>query len=51
MRNLSAVLAGVTLGALLFSSPVCGGQSASQLVTPAFSSVPELKNGYQLLYV
>ena len=51
MRNLSAVLAGVTLGALLFSSPVCGGQSASQLVTPAFSSVPELKDGYQLLYV
>lgn len=50
MRNLSAVLAGVTLGALFFLSPVSNGQSVSQLATPAFSSVPELKNGYQLLY-
>jgi hypothetical protein len=50
MRNLSAVLAGVSLGALFFLSPACNGQSVSQLATPAFSSVPELKNGYQLLY-
>lgn len=50
MRNLNTVLAGVTLGALFFSAPICGGQSASQLGTPAFSSVPELKAGYQLLY-
>ncbi|HEV2102753.1 MAG TPA: hypothetical protein VGR58_08235 [Candidatus Acidoferrum sp.] len=50
MRNLTTVLAGVTLGALFFYAPICGGQSASQLGTPAFSSVPELKAGYQLLY-
>lgn len=50
MRNLNTVLAGVTLGALFFSAPICSGQSASQLGTPAFSSVPELKAGYQLLY-
>jgi len=51
MRHLNVVLAGVTLGALFFSSPLCDGQSVSQLSTPAFSSVPELKNGYELLYV
>ena len=50
MRNLNALLAGVALGALFFSASVCGGQSASQLGTPAFSSVPELKAGYRLLY-
>jgi hypothetical protein len=50
MRNLNAMLAGVTLGALCFSAAICCGQSASQLGTPAFSSVPELENGYQLLY-
>ena len=50
MRNLNAVLAGVALGALFFSTPICSGQSANQLGTPAFSSVPELKAGYQLLY-
>src|SRR6201993_5292989 len=50
MRNLSVVLAGVTLGALFLLSSVCHGQSVSQLGTPAFSSIPELKNGYQLLY-
>src|SRR5690242_13403028 len=50
MRNLNVLLAGVALGALFFSAPVCGGQSASELGTPAFSSVPELKAGYQLLY-
>jgi len=51
MRNLNVVLAGIALGALFFSSPVCHGQSGSQLTTPAFSSVPELKSGYELLYV
>src|ERR1700675_1149376 len=50
MRYLKVSLAGVTLGALLFSAPICSSQSVSQLATPAFSSVPELKNGYQLLY-
>ena len=50
MRNLNAVLAGVTLGALFFTAPACSGQAATQMATPAFSSVPELKNGYQLLY-
>ena len=50
MRNRNAALAGVALCALILSSPVCRGQSASQLTTPAFSSVPELKNGYELLY-
>ena len=50
MRNAQALWAGVALGALFLSSPVCDSQSVSQLTTPAFSSVPELKNGYQLLY-
>jgi tetratricopeptide (TPR) repeat protein len=50
MRYLHALLAGVTLGALFFHAPTCSGQSISQLATPAFSSVPELKHGYQLLY-
>jgi hypothetical protein len=50
MRYLRALLAGVTLVALFLSAPPCKGQSVSQLGTPAFSSVPELKNGYQLLY-
>jgi hypothetical protein len=50
MRYVKVSLAGVALGALLFSAPICSGQSVSQLATPAFSSVPELKNGYQLLY-
>src|SRR5438445_4239541 len=50
MRYFYALLAGVTLGALFFSAPACSGQSTAQLTTPAFSSVPELKNGYQLLY-
>src|SRR5579863_2411711 len=51
MGNFKAVLAGVTLGVLFFSAPSCSGQAASQLTTPAFSSVPELKNGYKLLYL
>ncbi len=50
MRYLHALLAGITLGAILFPAPVCAGQSAGNLKTPAFSSVPELKNGYNLLY-
>jgi len=50
MCYLKVLLAGVVLGALLFSAPRCSSQSASKLGTPAFSSVPELKNGYQLLY-
>jgi tetratricopeptide (TPR) repeat protein len=50
MCYLKVLLAGVVLGALLFSAPSCSGQSVSKLATPAFSSVPELKNGYQLLY-
>jgi hypothetical protein len=50
MRYLHALLAGITLGAVFFSAPACSGQSGSQLATPAFSSVPELKNGYNLLY-
>jgi hypothetical protein len=50
MRYLHALLAGAAFGALFFSAPPCSSQSVSQLATPAFSSVPELKNGYQLLY-
>ena len=50
MCCLRVLLAGVVLGALLFSAPSCNGQSVSKLETPAFSSIPELKNGYQLLY-
>ena len=50
MRYLFALVAGVSLGAIFFSSSTSCGQSISQLGTPAFSSVPELKNGYQLLY-
>jgi tetratricopeptide (TPR) repeat protein len=50
MRYLHALLAGITLGVLLFPIPTRSGQSFSHLGTPAFSSVPELKNGYQLLY-
>jgi hypothetical protein len=50
MRNLNTILAGFTLAALFFSASTCSGQSARQLGTPAFSSIPELKNGYQLLY-
>jgi hypothetical protein len=51
MRNLNAALAGIVLCVLFSLSPVCHGQSVGQLSTPAFSSVPELKNGYELLYV
>src|ERR1700756_5010907 len=50
MRYLHALLAGVALGSIFLPAPCCGGQSVKQLATPAFSSIPELKNGYQLLY-
>src|SRR6266852_7376661 len=51
MRYFHALLASVALGAILLPPPSCGGQSINKLETPAFSSVPELKNGYELLYV
>lgn len=50
MRYLYALVVGVSLGALFFPPRTSCGQSIRQLDTPAFSSVPELKNGYQLLY-
>jgi hypothetical protein len=50
MRYLTALLVGVTLGALFSLNRARSGQSVSQLETPAFSSDPELKNGYNLLY-
>jgi hypothetical protein len=50
MRYLHVLLAGVVLGAILLPVPSFGRQSVNQLATPAFSSVPELKNGFQLLY-
>jgi hypothetical protein len=50
MRNLLALLAGIALGAILVPALACAGQSVGNLATPAFSSVPELKNGYKLLY-
>jgi len=50
MRYLHALLAGVALCAIFLPAPSCGSQSAKKLETPAFSSVPELKNGYNLLY-
>src|ERR1700680_5056164 len=50
MRYLKILLAGVTLGAIFLPVPSFGRQSVSKLATPAFSSVPELKNGFELLY-
>jgi len=50
MRYLHALLAGITLGVILFPAPARAGQSAGILTSPAFSSVPELKDGYNLLY-
>src|SRR6266851_4896293 len=50
MRYFHALLASVALGAILLPAPSCGGQSINKLETPAFSSVPELKDGYRLLY-
>jgi tetratricopeptide (TPR) repeat protein len=50
MRYLHALLVGITLGASLLPAQACAGQSAGILTSPAFHSVPELKNGYNLLY-
>jgi hypothetical protein len=50
MRYLHAFLAGVAIGAIFLPMPSFGGQSVNKLETPAFSSVPELKEGFQLLY-
>jgi hypothetical protein len=50
MRFPYALLVGVSLGMLFFSPHTSCGQSISELGTPAFSSVPDLKNGYRLLY-
>jgi len=49
MRDLSTLLTVGVISALLLCVP-SAGQSASKLTTPAFSSDPELKAGYQLLY-
>src|SRR6266849_5342949 len=50
MRYFHALLASVALGAILLPPPSCGGQSINKLETPAFSSVHELKEGFQLIY-
>lgn len=50
MRCLNAIVVGIALAALCFPTQARSGQSVSQLGTPAFSSDPELKNGYKLLY-
>jgi hypothetical protein len=50
MRYLHVLLAGVVLGTTLFPVPSFGRQFVNQLATPSFSSVPELKDGFQLLY-
>jgi hypothetical protein len=50
MRYLHVLLAGVVLGTILFPVPSFGRQFVNQLATPSFSSVPELKDGFQLLY-
>jgi hypothetical protein len=50
MRYLHALLAGVAISALSLPVPSFGGQSINKLETPAFSSVPELKEGFRLLY-
>lgn len=50
MRYLQVLLSGITLGAIFLPAPSGAGQTVGNLTTPAFSSVPELKNGYQLLY-
>jgi hypothetical protein len=49
MRYLTAVLATSTICAFFASAPVTA-QSAKVLTSPAFTTVPELKAGYQLLY-
>ncbi len=49
MRYLYALLAVATLSATFSPDPLAG-QSVKQLTSPAFTTVPELKAGYQLLY-
>lgn len=49
MRYLFALLATAAIGALMVPAPAAG-QSTSKLSSPAFSSIPELKEGYRLLY-
>ena len=49
MRVLSALLVAAAVSALSLPAP-SAGQSVDKLSTPAFSSVPELKNGFNLLY-
>jgi len=49
MRCLYVVLAAATFSVALYPG-LASGQSVKQLTTPAFSTVPELKEGYQLLY-
>ena len=48
MRVRPALLVAAILSALAL--PLTAGQSISKLTSPAFSSVPELKNGFDLLY-
>jgi tetratricopeptide (TPR) repeat protein len=50
MRSLYALLAGIALSAIFSPASACARQSVGNLTTPAFSSVPELKHGYELLY-
>jgi len=50
MRYLKSFLAGGILCAIFLPAPSFGGQSVNKLATPAFSSVPELKSGFRLLY-
>jgi hypothetical protein len=49
MRSLFALLAAAAFSSIFLPTP-SAGQSVKKLTTPAFSSVPELKQGYQLLY-
>jgi hypothetical protein len=50
MRSFYALLAGLALSAIFLPASAGAGQSVGNLTTPAFSSVPELKNGFDLLY-
>jgi hypothetical protein len=49
MRVRLVLLAAATLG-ILTMPELSAGQSVSKLTSPAFGSVPELKNGFNLLY-
>jgi tetratricopeptide (TPR) repeat protein len=50
MRSLYALLAGIALSTIFSPASAYARQSVGNLTTPAFSSVPELKHGYELLY-